>query len=97
MYQIDERILETLAERGGCSSDHLHSTLNELSRDLNFRPGQIDARCRLLDQYGLIDYTGTQKCFLTDLGESFLAGEQDAAELSAPSDHSDGSNLERVE
>jgi hypothetical protein len=78
MHQLDERILEHLADDGwaspGTMGRHFRFTASE---------DRIEERCKVLADVGLIGpiYEGAPMYELTSLGYLYLAGDLDAASL----------------
>lgn len=86
MAHADERVLEFLDERGHYQPAQIARELGEVGVDMDFHPGYIGRRCRMLRQYGFLENLGNGVYGVTERGEAFLAGELDAGTIEAVDD-----------
>lgn len=84
MSLVDDRALEYLYENESGSP----KKMQEKAR-IRYTPEYVAERCRVLTTYGLVRHLGNGVYILTDLGEQYLAGELDIADLEE-SDNGDG-------
>lgn len=84
MTELDERILEFLAENGNHQPGIIQDRLDELGADMDYSDNYVNIRCRKLRDSGLLVNVGGGVYSITDDGRAFLAGDLDAGTLDEP-------------
>lgn len=74
MQPVDDHLLALLR-------DERKDTFNTVAEQLPMRREQVEARCRELGAYGLVEHLGSDIYTISSLGEAYLDGEVDAEAL----------------
>lgn len=78
MSLADERILEYINEYGSGTPQEMHE-----SDYVRYSRQHISQRSKKLVDYGLLQHLGNGVYTITEIGEEYLKGDLDAAELSS--------------
>lgn len=79
MDQIDERILELLADEGPLDRFHVRERLARVGRDMDFPAKLVEYRCAVLLSHGFVERNSDGHFQILTRGRRFLSGEFDAA------------------